>query len=141
MADISGVQQHVPTVQQSLGPTVQVTIDAANKVAELVAEEQNPNLHLRVYITGGGCSGYQYGFTFDEKIQEDDTVIERATSQPNTTIKLLVDCISIQLLNGAEIDYTSGIQEQFIIRNPNAKTTCGCGSSFSVGEEDEDEIM
>ncbi len=137
MAAISGVQQHVPTVQQSLGPTVQVTIDAANKVAELVAEEQNPNLHLRVYITGGGCSGYQYGFTFDEKIQEDDTVIERATSQPNTTIKLLVDCISIQLLNGAEIDYTSGIQEQFIIRNPNAKTTCGCGSSFSVGEEDE----
>ena len=137
MADSSGVQHHTPTTRQSLGPTVQVTLDAANKVAELAAEENNPNLHLRVYITGGGCSGYQYGFTFDEKIQEDDTVIEHATSQPITTIKLLVDCISIQLLNGAEIDYTSGIQEQFVIRNPNAKTTCGCGSSFSVGEEDD----
>lgn len=137
MADSSGVQHYTPTAQQSLGPTVHVTLDAANKVAELAAEENNPNLHLRVYITGGGCSGYQYGFTFDEKIQEDDTIIEHATSQPNTSIKLLVDCISIQLLNGAEIDYTSGIQEQFVIRNPNAKTTCGCGSSFSVGEEED----
>ena len=137
MADSSGVQHYTPTAQPSLGPNVHVTLDAANKVAELASEENNPNLHLRVYITGGGCSGYQYGFTFDEKIQEDDTIFEHATSQPNTSIKLLVDCISIQLLNGAEIDYTSGIQEQFVIRNPNAKTTCGCGSSFSVGEEED----
>lgn len=137
MAAITGVQRHEPSVQTSVHSNVQVTLAAADKVAELVAEEHNPNLHLRVYITGGGCSGYQYGFTFDEKIQEDDTVSIHPTSHPDATIKLLVDCISIQLLNGAEIDYTSGIQEQFIIRNPHAKTTCGCGSSFSVADEEE----
>lgn len=137
MADIAAVQHHTPNIQPALsGPSIHVTLEAANKVAELIAEEKNPNLHLRVYITGGGCSGYQYGFTFDEKVQEDDTVIERVTTDPSITIKLLIDCISIQLLDGAEIDYTSGIQEQFIIRNPHAKTTCGCGSSFSVDDEE-----
>lgn len=136
MADISAVQYHEPIVQTAVQSPIQVSIAAANKVAELITEESNPNLHLRVYITGGGCSGYQYGFTFDDKVQDDDTVIEAATSDNQLSIKLLVDCISIQLLQGAEIDYTSGIQEQFIIRNPNAKTTCGCGSSFSV-EDDE----
>lgn len=137
MSDASAVQHHQPIVQQPVQPVIQVSKAAANKVAELILEEQNPNLHLRVYITGGGCSGYQYGFTFDEKTQEDDTIIEALAPDFNTTIKLLVDCISIQLLSGAEIDYTSGIQEQFIIRNPNAKTTCGCGSSFSVDDEED----
>ncbi|MCR9191088.1 MAG: iron-sulfur cluster insertion protein ErpA [Gammaproteobacteria bacterium] len=129
------VQQHQPTVQSSTPPAVHLTVAAADKVATLIAEEANPKLNLRVYITGGGCSGYQYGFTFDETIQEDDTIIKQDTTNSETTIKLLVDCISVQLLQGAEIDYTSGIQEQFIIRNPNAKTTCGCGSSFSVDDD------
>ncbi len=135
MADASAVQHHEPIMQHAMQPVIHVSTSAANKVADLINEEGNPNLHLRVYITGGGCSGYQYGFTFDEKIQEDDTIIEAVSSDSNITIKLLVDCISVQLLHGAEIDYTSGIQEQFIIRNPNAKTTCGCGSSFSVDDD------
>lgn len=137
MADASGVQYHEPKVQHAVRTAIHVTLAAADKVAALIAEEGNLNLNLRVYITGGGCSGYQYGFTFDEKIQEDDTVIVQSTSTQHTTIKLLIDCISIQMLDGAEIDYTSGIQEQFIIRNPHAKTTCGCGSSFSVDDDDE----
>ena len=136
MADTAAVQYQEPRSQNHAQPLIHVSTAAANKVAELITEEGNPNLHLRVYITGGGCSGYQYGFTFDEKIQEDDTVIISPTANPHLNIKLLVDCISIQLLQGAEIDYTSGIQEQFIIRNPNAKTTCGCGSSFSVDDEE-----
>lgn len=136
MADASAVQYQEPVLHMNTQPIIHVSLAAANKVAELITEEGNLNLHLRVYITGGGCSGYQYGFTFDEKIQEDDTVIESNASNPALTIKLLVDCISIQLLQGAEIDYTSGIQEQFIIRNPQAKTTCGCGSSFSVDDEE-----
>lgn len=136
MADASAVQYQQPALHTNTQPLIHVLPAAANKVAELISEEGNPNLHLRVYITGGGCSGYQYGFTFDEKIQEDDTVIESPTSNPAINIKLLVDCISIQLLQGAEIDYTSGIQEQFVIRNPHAKTTCGCGSSFSVDDEE-----
>jgi iron-sulfur cluster insertion protein len=137
MADASAVQYHEPIAQSAtIQPLIHVSNAAANKVAELISEEGNPNLHLRVYITGGGCSGYQYGFTFDEKVQEDDTIIEASPKDSSVPVKLLVDCISIQLLQGAEIDYTSGIQEQFVIRNPNAKTTCGCGSSFSVDDED-----
>lgn len=136
MADASAVQYQEPVLHMNTQPLINVSLAAANKVAELITEEGNLNLHLRVYITGGGCSGYQYGFTFDEKVQEDDTVIESHTSNPELSIKLLVDCVSIQLLQGAEIDYTSGIQEQFIIRNPQAKTTCGCGSSFSVDDEE-----
>lgn len=100
---------------------------AANKVRELIEEEQNDNLKLRVYITGGGCAGFQYGFTFDENIEEGDTVIEK------NGVTLLVDPMSGQYLMGAEIDYVENMEgAQFVIRNPNARTTCGCGSSFSV---------
>lgn len=115
---------------------IKFTVSAADKVASLIAEENNPALNLRVYITGGGCSGFQYGFTFDEVTNPDDTVIEQQCSDNNVTVKLLIDSMSIQYLNEAEIDYVQGIQgEQFVIRNPNAKTTCGCGSSFSIDEE------
>lgn len=100
---------------------------AANKVKELIKEEGNRSLMLRVFISGGGCSGFQYGFTFDEKTGDGDTVVE------NEGVKLLVDPMSFQYLNGAEIDYSEGMKgSQFVIRNPNATTTCGCGSSFSV---------
>lgn len=110
---------------------------AADKVASLIADEENPDLNLRVYITGGGCSGFQYGFTFDEAIQEDDTIIEQQCSDGKEAVKLLVDSMSYQYLQNAEIDYIQNIQgEQFVIRNPNAKTTCGCGSSFSIDEDE-----
>jgi len=100
---------------------------AAKKVGELISEEENDNLKLRVYISGGGCSGFQYGFTFDEEVNEDDTAIE------NGGVTVLIDAMSIQYLTGAEIDYKEDISgAQFVIRNPNASTTCGCGSSFSV---------
>lgn len=100
---------------------------AAAKVAELITEEGNPDLMLRVYIQGGGCSGFQYGFTFDESMQDGDTEVV------TDGVRLLIDPMSIQYLTGAEIDYTEGLQgAQFVIRNPNAATTCGCGSSFSV---------
>jgi len=100
---------------------------AAKKVGELIAEEGNDNLKLRVYISGGGCSGFQYGFTFDEEVADDDTKVA------NGGVTVLVDSMSIQYLNGAEIDYKEDLSgAQFVIRNPNAATTCGCGSSFSV---------
>lgn len=100
---------------------------AAVKVRELIAEENNEALKLRVFISGGGCSGFQYGFTFDENIEDGDTVVEKEG------VKLLIDPMSIQYLAGAEIDYSEGIEgAQFVIRNPNAATTCGCGSSFTV---------
>lgn len=112
--------------------------NAAAKVWELIQEEGNLNLKLRVYVTGGGCSGFQYGFTFDETAQDDDTVIVNANGQGQ--VSLLVDPLSLQYLMGAEIDYKEDIEgEQFIIRNPNAKTTCGCGSSFTVDEKTQDE--
>lgn len=112
---------------------------AADKVFSLIEEENNPNLNLRVYISGGGCSGFQYGFTFDEQQNDDDTIIEQTTSE-GKTVKLLIDSMSFQYLNQAEIDFVEGIQgEQFVIRNPNAKTTCGCGSSFSIDDDDGDE--
>lgn len=118
-------------------PNVHFTVSAADKVASLIVEEENPSLNLRVYITGGGCSGFQYGFTFDETIQDDDTVVEQHCSDGQSSVKLLVDAMSIQYLSNAEIDYVQGIQgEQFVIRNPNAKTTCGCGSSFSIGDDE-----
>jgi len=117
------------------------TVSAADKVASLIAEEDNPNLNLRVYVIGGGCSGYQYGFTFDETINDDDTVVVQQCSDGQTKVKLLIDSMSYQYLFNAEIDYIKGIQgEQFVIRNPNAKTTCGCGSSFSMNDEDEELI-
>jgi iron-sulfur cluster insertion protein len=112
------------------------SVSAADKVASLIAEENNPKLNLRVVINGGGCSGFQYGFTFDETIQDDDTVITQHCTN-GQAVKLLVDSISHQYLNNAEIDYVKNIQgEQFVIRNPNAKTTCGCGSSFSMEDDD-----
>lgn len=117
--------------------SIYFTVSAADKVASLIAEEENPRLNLRVYITGGGCSGFQYGFTFDETINEDDTIIEQKCTDEKLSVKLLVDSMSFQYLNEAEIDYVQGIQgEQFVIRNPNAKTTCGCGSSFSVDDDE-----
>ncbi|MDP3268453.1 MAG: iron-sulfur cluster insertion protein ErpA [Legionella sp.] len=113
------------------------SVSAADKVAELIKEEDNPQLNLRVSITGGGCSGFQYGFSFDEEINEDDTIIEQSCSNGEDSVKLLVDSMSYQYLHDAEIDYVEGIQgAQFVIRNPNAKTTCGCGSSFSMDDED-----
>lgn len=110
---------------------------AALKVKSLIDEEGNPKLNLRVYITGGGCSGFQYGFTFDETIKADDTVVTKTLSRKrkrkNETVNLLVDPLSLQYLEDAEIDYEEGIAgARFVIRNPNAKTTCGCGSSFNA---------
>jgi iron-sulfur cluster insertion protein len=108
-------------------PPLEFTDAAAAKVAELLKEEKNPALKLRVFISGGGCSGFQYGFTFDESVEEGDTRIE------NGGVTLLVDPMSVQYLTGAEIDYREDLEgAQFVIRNPNAQTTCGCGSSFSV---------
>ena len=103
------------------------TDSAAAKVADLIAEEGNPELKLRVFVQGGGCSGFQYGFTFDDAVNEDDTLFEK------NGVTLLVDSMSFQYLVGAEIDYKEDINgSQFVIKNPNAQTTCGCGSSFSV---------
>src|ERR1700743_17304 len=100
---------------------------AAGKVGELIREEANPNLKLRVFVSGGGCSGFQYGFTFDEKIEEGDFCVEKRGGE------LLYVPMSAQYRMGAEIDYKEDLQgAQFVIRNPNAKTTCGCGSSFSA---------
>jgi iron-sulfur cluster insertion protein len=100
---------------------------AANKVKELIEEEGNGDLKLRVFVAGGGCSGFKYGFTFDELIGEDDTVMEK------NGVKLLIDAMSLQYLMGAEIDYQEDAEgAQFIIKNPAASSTCGCGSSFSV---------
>lgn len=125
--------ESIPSIQD-----IQFTVNAADKVFSLIAEEENPKLNLRVYITGGGCSGFQYGFTFDEDIQEDDFIVEQSCSNGTDSVKLLIDSMSYPYLHDAEIDYVQGIQgEQFIIRNPNAKTTCGCGSSFSIDDDDE----
>jgi len=100
---------------------------AAGKVKQLIEEEGNPELKLRVFVTGGGCSGFQYGFTFDEVQNDDDAVMEK------DGVKLLIDPMSYQYLTGAEIDYTEGLEgAQFVIKNPNATSTCGCGSSFSA---------
>lgn len=100
---------------------------AANKVRQLIEEEENPELKLRVYVTGGGCSGFQYGFSFDEEGKQGDTEVK------NGGVSLVVDPLSFQYLVGSEVDYTEGLQgAQFVVRNPNATTTCGCGSSFSI---------
>lgn len=117
------VQTHNPNTP----PPLLFTDAAAHKVRELIEEEANENLKLRVFVSGGGCSGFQYGFTFDEEIGEGDTRVE------NSGVTLLVDPMSFQYLMGAEIDYKEDLEgAQFVIRNPNASTTCGCGSSFSV---------
>lgn len=104
-----------------------ITNAAADKVLQLITEENNPALSLRVYIVGGGCSGFQYGFAFDAKQNEDDTIIKK------NAINVVVDAMSLQYLVGASIDYIENLQgAHFVVQNPNAKTTCGCGSSFSV---------
>ncbi|MFV0574350.1 MAG: iron-sulfur cluster insertion protein ErpA [Vibrio sp.] len=100
---------------------------AASRVKVLISEEENPNLKLRVYITGGGCSGFQYGFTFDENVNDGDTTIVKQG------VTLVVDPMSLQYLIGGEVDYTEGLEgSRFFVNNPNATTTCGCGASFSV---------
>ncbi len=116
------------TTDTQTAPDILIFTDsAANKVRELIDEEGNPDLKLRVFVTGGGCAGFQYGFTFDEDVADDDTMFEK------NGVKLLIDAMSYQYLIGAEIDYTEGLEgSQFVIRNPNATSTCGCGSSFSV---------
>lgn len=119
--------QAVPDTSNDIPAPIVFTDSAAGKVAELVAEEGNPELKLRVFVQGGGCSGFQYGFTFDEIVNEDDTKMEK------NGVTLLIDAMSLQYLVGAEIDYKDDLEgSQFVIRNPNAQTTCGCGSSFSV---------
>ena len=106
---------------------IQMTDAAANKVKTLITEEENPELKLRVYITGGGCSGFQYGFTFDEKINDGDTVVEKSG------VTMVIDPMSLQYLVGGSVDYTEGLEgSRFTVTNPNATTTCGCGSSFSI---------
>jgi iron-sulfur cluster insertion protein len=121
------MQTDTPVIGSSAAPPPLIFTDAAAlKVGELIKEEDNPDLMLRVFVSGGGCSGFQYGFTFDEKIEEGDSSID------NQGVTLLVDPMSVQYLMGAEIDYKEDLQgAQFVIRNPNAATTCGCGSSFS----------
>lgn len=121
---MSTVAENVPT---EMPAPILFTDSAAAKVADLIAEEGNPDLKLRVFVQGGGCSGFQYGFTFDELVNEDDTKMEK------NGVTLLIDAMSLQYLVGAEIDYKDDLEgAQFVIRNPNAQTTCGCGSSFSV---------
>lgn len=117
----------IPATPEATLPGILFSDAAARKVQELVLEEGNPDLKLRVYISGGGCSGFQYGFSFDEERAEDDIAVD------NDGVTLLVDPLSFQYLMGAEVDYVENLQgAQFVIRNPNASTTCGCGSSFSV---------
>ena len=112
---------------QAHDPPLVFTDAAAIKVGELIQGEDNPRLKLRVFVQGGGCSGFQYGFTFDEEEQEGDTCVE------NQGVKLLIDPMSVNYLGGAEIDFRDGLDgAQFVIRNPNATTTCGCGSSFTT---------
>ncbi|CAJ0786445.1 Iron-sulfur cluster insertion protein ErpA [Ralstonia mannitolilytica] len=119
-------QAATPDVNEVPAPLV-FTDSAADKVKQLIEEEGNPDLKLRVFVQGGGCSGFQYGFTFDEETNEDDTTMTK------NGVTLLIDSMSYQYLVGAEIDYKEDINgAQFVIKNPNASTTCGCGSSFSV---------
>ncbi|MCG8668848.1 MAG: iron-sulfur cluster insertion protein ErpA [Pseudomonadales bacterium] len=106
---------------------ISMTSSAARKVKSLIEEEENDQLKLRVYITGGGCAGFSYGFSFDEALKDGDTVVEK------DDVTMVVDQLSIQYLAGSEVDYTEGLQgARFVINDPNAETTCGCGSSFSV---------
>ncbi len=116
------------TVAETFIPSaLNVTNSAVHKVKTLVEEEGNQDLKLRVYVTGGGCSGFQYGFTFDEAVAEDDTQVEREG------VTVLVDSLSFQYLAGAELDYSEGLEgSRFVVNNPNAATTCGCGASFSI---------
>ena len=115
------------TAELTMPDPLLFTDSAAAKVKELIDEEGNPELKLRVFVQGGGCSGFQYGFTFDEAVNDDDMQMVK------NGVTLLIDAMSLQYLSGAEIDYKEGLEgAQFVIKNPNAQTTCGCGSSFSV---------
>ena len=106
---------------------IKFTDAAANKVLSLITEEENPELKLRVYVTGGGCSGFSYGFTFDEKVNDGDTKIEKQG------VTMVIDPMSLQYLVGGEVDYIEGLEgSRFLVNNPNATSTCGCGSSFSI---------
>ncbi len=127
-ASLPGPQSHIMSVAESFNPaSINLTARAAKKVQELVADEGNDKLKLRVFITGGGCSGFQYGFTFDEEMAEDDTVIQR------DGVTLVIDPMSFQYLVGSEVDYQEGLEgSRFVVNNPNATTTCGCGASFSI---------
>lgn len=117
----------IETLDPNAEPLMEFTSAAAAKVKTLIEEEENDNLKLRVFITGGGCAGFSYGFSFDETSAEDDTVVVR------DGVTMVVDPMSFQYLAGAEVDYKEGLQgSQFVINNPNATTTCGCGSSFSI---------
>jgi iron-sulfur cluster insertion protein len=117
----------ITEVQIQSADPINFTQAASLKVKELIEEEGDSSLSLRVYITGGGCSGFQYAFAFDNEVKEDDMVITK------NQVRLLIDSMSFQYLVGADVDYKDDIEgAYFIIRNPNAKTTCGCGSSFSV---------
>ena len=123
----SVAEQTIETTAAPVEDVLVVTEAAAKKVQELIEKENNKKLMLRVFIYGGGCSGFQYGFTFDEAVNDGDAVVRK------NEVRLVVDPTSVQYLAGAEIDYSEGLEgAQFVIRNPNAATTCGCGSSFSV---------
>lgn len=114
------------TTHETAAP-IQLTADAAHKVQELIIKQGRESALLRVYIQGGGCSGFQYGFTFEDSAHDDDAVFEKEG------VRLLVDPLSFQYLMGAEVDYKEDLQgARFVINNPNAATTCGCGSSFSI---------
>ncbi len=121
------MRSNIPVIGSSAAPPPLIFTDAAaQKVGELIREEDNPDLMLRVFVSGGGCSGFQYGFTFDEKVEDGDSSVE------NQGVTLVVDPMSVQYLMGAEIDYKEDLEgAQFVIRNPNASTTCGCGQSFT----------
>lgn len=124
---MNAVVENVPLTTDGMPAPLIFTDSAANKVKELVDEEGNSDLKLRVFVQGGGCSGFQYGFTFDEVVNEDDTQMAK------NGVTLLIDAMSLQYLMGAEIDYKDDLQgAQFVIKNPNAGTTCGCGSSFTA---------
>ena len=124
---MNAIAQPISADVDAMSAPLVFTDSAASKVKQLVEEEGNPDLKLRVFVQGGGCSGFQYGFTFDEVVNEDDTPMSK------NGVTLLIDAMSLQYLMGAEIDYKEDLQgAQFVIKNPNATTTCGCGSSFSA---------
>jgi iron-sulfur cluster insertion protein len=134
---MSAVETYQPDNEAVVGEApVIITASAANKVQQLINEENNVHLKLRVFITGGGCSGFQYGFAFEEDHNEDDMVIKKPTDIADSVtdgIKVLIDPMSLTYLMGATIDYKEDLEgERFIIHNPNAQTSCGCGSSFAV---------
>jgi iron-sulfur cluster insertion protein len=116
------------TIQpRAIEPTILLTDSAVAKVAELIAEDGNPGLKLRIFVSGGGCAGFMYNFAFDEKAEDDDHIVQK------DAVTLLIDSVSFQYMAGAEVDYEEGLEgARFLIRNPNAASTCGCGSSFAA---------